>query len=279
MEEIQKLTLEYFLSEKHEFYKENRCLYRHVFLTTINDYIKELKVLHNKDISERNVHTFIFDTAYILLRRIETDECPFTKVDTYYNSIAKTLMEMFHLDSEEYESYINNFTRVILGITYCLLDIKQEIRNKDKLRDMLQTIQVYDAMQPYVKFTASDKWQECKKRWVSIEETEVETNHTPSQYEISAEKWVELYGNKIQHNFKDQSALVDYIKKLRARYEDAVSKSQKENRKKWKTGFLRDNVCGPKVTWIKNRLDISLVMIEDLFGKKSFTASMLSRSK
>lgn len=144
-------------------------------------------------------------------------------------------------------------------------------------------------MKRYIDFTKSDEWKACKESWEPDTEVENQTDYSKTQmcdeqkssnsFDITAEKWVELYGEKIQHIFKNQAALVDHINKLRARYEDAVLESQQENRKNWKTAFLRNNVCGSKVTWITNRLDISLAMIEDLFGKSTFSKNQLSNAK
>lgn len=119
--------------------------------------------------------------------------------------------------------------------------------------------------------------RELKKRFA--ESGKPITNEPHLNATLEAERWVELYGDKISHNFIDDTILVKKIDNLRNLYEDEVKNANKNGKKNWKTPFLRKYVCGPKVKWIKDGHVITHEMVKDLFGKDVFSADQVSDAK
>lgn len=110
---------------------------------------------------------------------------------------------------------------------------------------------------------------------------ETEAPETPQEsYLVSAEEWVDLYGKEIKHKIKDnEELLIAHVNKMRSWYEEEKAKAAKKNNQRWKTQFLRDKICGTKVSWLANHYSITHEMINDLFGKGVFTKDQVSRAK
>lgn len=106
--------------------------------------------------------------------------------------------------------------------------------------------------------------------------TETEAPETPQEsYLVSAEEWVDLYGKEIKHKIIGTEELIKYVNKMRAWYE----KEKAENKRGWKTPFLRKKICGANVPWLEDHLSISQKMIDDLFGEGVFSATQISDAK
>lgn len=89
--------LEYFLTDSHQYSEENNAIYNFLVKHLPNDLVDDVTRFLSRYSSKNELILPVFNKAYEIIGKIESDACPQIHVDDYFETATLEIAEFFQM--------------------------------------------------------------------------------------------------------------------------------------------------------------------------------------